>query len=104
MHYLHHNLVVYKVLYNELILKRPAKSRATDFWLRCTAGAAGAVQTYRMPIPYHIWSPFTTVLLDPFVLFCLGCLVTPLLVVSTVDESVAKSWVSPAAQSASQSC
>lgn len=43
----------------------------------------------RMPIPYHIWSPFTTVLLDPFVLFCLGCLVTPLLVVSTVDESSA---------------
>ena len=35
-----------------------------------------------MPIPYHPWSPITTLLLDPFVLFCLGCLITPLLVVS----------------------
>ena len=38
-----------------------------------------------MPIPYHPWSPISTLLLDPFVLFCLGCLITPLLVVSESD-------------------
>ena len=42
-----------------------------------------------MPIPYHVWSPFSTILLDPFVLFCLGCLVTPLIVESTYNEDVA---------------
>jgi hypothetical protein len=41
-----------------------------------------------MPIPYHIWSPFSTILLDPFVLFCLGCLVTPL-IVESADGDVA---------------
>ena len=39
-----------------------------------------------MPIPYHVWSPFSTILLDPFVLFCLGCLVTPLIVQSSDDD------------------
>ena len=39
-----------------------------------------------MPIPYHPWSFTASMLSDPFVLFCLGCLVTPLIVVGTAED------------------